>query len=62
MWAVRWYLMFPISYDDLELMLLDRCVEVDRRTISRWIQTYAAELEEAHPPPPAHGQRLLAGG
>jgi hypothetical protein len=29
LWAVRWYLMFPISYPDLELMLLDRGVEVD---------------------------------
>ena len=29
LWAVRWYLMFPISYRDLELMLLDRGVEVD---------------------------------
>jgi hypothetical protein len=24
LWAVRWYLMFPISYRDLDLMLLDR--------------------------------------
>jgi hypothetical protein len=23
LWAVRWYLMFPISYRDLELMLQD---------------------------------------
>ncbi len=29
LWAVRWYLMFPISYGDLELMLQDRSVEVD---------------------------------
>ena len=29
LWAVRWYLMFPISYRDLELMLLDRGLEVD---------------------------------
>jgi hypothetical protein len=44
LWAVRWYLMFPISYRDLELMLLDRGVEVDtppssagsRRTPSNW--------------------------
>jgi transposase, IS6 family len=28
LWAVRWYLMFPISYRDLELMLADRGVEV----------------------------------
>ncbi len=44
--AVRWYLMFPVSYRDLELMLLDRGVEVDHTTIFRWIQAYAAELEK----------------
>jgi len=33
LWAVRGYLMFPISYRDLELMLLDRGVEVDHSTI-----------------------------
>ena len=32
--------MFPISYRDLELMLLDRGVEVDHMTIFRWIQAY----------------------
>jgi transposase, IS6 family len=35
LWAARWYLMFPISYRDLELMLLDRGVEVDHSTIFR---------------------------
>jgi hypothetical protein len=29
LWAVRWYLMFPVSYRDLELMLEDRGVSVD---------------------------------
>ena len=38
--------MFPISYRDLELMLLDRGVEVDHTTIFRWIQAYAAALEK----------------
>ena len=46
LWAVRWYLMFPISYRDLELMLQDRGVAVDHTTIFRWIQAYAAELEK----------------
>ena len=32
LWAVRWYLMFPISYRDLELMLQDRRVAVDHTT------------------------------
>src|SRR4051812_8746962 len=46
LWAVRWYLMFPISYRDPELMLQDRGVEVDHTTLFRWIQAYAPELEK----------------
>ena len=46
LWAVRWYRMFPVSYRDLELMLLDRRVEVDHTTIFRWIQAYAGVLEK----------------
>ena len=46
LWAVRWYLMFPTSYRDLELMLADRGIEVDHTTIFRWIQAYAPELEK----------------
>ena len=45
LWAVRWYLMFPISYRDLELMLADRGVNGDHTTIFRWIQAYAPEIE-----------------
>ncbi|MFC7739240.1 hypothetical protein ACFQX4_26535, partial [Roseomonas sp. GCM10028921] len=40
LWAVRWYPMFPVSYRDLELMLQDRGVSVDHRTVFRWIQAY----------------------
>ena len=46
LWAVRCYLMFPISYRDLELMLAGRGVEVDHTSIVRWIQAYAPELEK----------------
>jgi IS6 family transposase len=46
LWAVRWYLQFPISYRDLELMLRDRDVSVDHTTIYCWIQAYAPELEK----------------
>src|SRR5215213_8537296 len=46
LWAVRWYLMFPISYRDLELMLADRGVEVDHTTVFRWTQAYAPEIEK----------------
>lgn len=45
LWAVRWYLMFPISYRDLELMLQDRGVSVDHTTVFRWIQAYAPAIE-----------------
>ena len=46
LWAVRWYLMFPISYRDLELMLADRGVEVAHTTVFRWTQAYAPEIEK----------------
>jgi transposase, IS6 family len=46
LWAIRWYLMFPISYRDLALMLRDRGVEVDHTTLFRWIQAYAPEIEK----------------
>jgi transposase, IS6 family len=46
LWAVRWYLMFPISYRDLELMLADRGVKVAHTTVFRWVQTYAPELQK----------------
>ena len=62
LWAVRWYLQFPISYRDLELMLLDRAVEVDHTTIFRWIQCVCRRTGEADPAALAHEQRLLAGG
>ncbi|MFC7738269.1 IS6 family transposase [Roseomonas sp. GCM10028921] len=46
LWAVRWYLMFPVSYRDLELMLQNRGVSVDHTTVFRWMQAYAPELEK----------------
>jgi transposase-like protein len=46
LWAVRWYLRFPVSYRDLEAMLADRGVEVDHVTLYRWVQRFAPELEK----------------
>jgi IS6 family transposase len=45
LWALRWYLAFPISYRDLACMLSDRGVEVDHTTLFRWVQAYAPTLE-----------------
>ncbi len=47
LWALRWYLAFPISYRDLAAMLADRGVVVDHTTLFRWVQTYAAKLEQS---------------
>ena len=47
LWAVRWYLQFPISYRDLERMLADRGVSVDHTTLFRWIQVYAPSSTSA---------------
>jgi transposase-like protein len=46
LWAIRWYLQFPISYRDLERMFSDRGVPVDHTTLFRWIQAYAPELDK----------------
>ena len=46
LWAVRWYLRFPISYRDLEHMLADRGVQVDHVSLYRWVQRFAPELEK----------------
>ena len=35
LWAVRWYLQFPVSYRDLKAMLADRGVVVDHTTMYR---------------------------
>ena len=43
---MRWYLQFPLSYRDLELMLADRGVEVDHVSLFRWVQHFAPELEQ----------------
>jgi transposase, IS6 family len=46
LWAVRWYLQFPLSYRELERRLADRGVAVDHTTMSRWVQRFAPELEK----------------
>ena len=46
LWALRWYLAFPISYRDLASMLSDQGVGMDHTTLFRWVQTYDAKLEQ----------------
>src|SRR5690348_13683063 len=44
--CVRWYLRYPLSYRDLEEIMLERGLHVDHTTIYRWVQHYAPELEQ----------------
>ena len=44
--SVRWYLQYPLSYRDLEEMMLERGLHVDQTTIYRWVQHYVSEIEK----------------
>ena len=46
LWAVRWYVAYPISYRQLEEMMGERGVAVDHSTLNRWVIKYAPELEK----------------
>lgn len=43
---VRWYCRYPLSYRNLEEMMLERGLEVDHSTINRWVLDYGPELDE----------------
>src|SRR3712207_2466133 len=43
--VVSWYLRYPLSYRDIEEMLLERGLEVDHATLNRWVLAYAPLIE-----------------
>src|SRR5829696_4164844 len=43
--AVSWYLRYPLSYRDIEELLLERGLEVDHSTLNRWVLAYAPLIE-----------------
>ncbi|PZD70462.1 hypothetical protein C1752_12033 [Acaryochloris thomasi RCC1774] len=43
---VRWYCRYPLSYRNLEDMMLERGLEVDHSTINRWVLHYGPELDD----------------
>ena len=47
LWAVRWYVAYPISYRQLEEMMGERGVAVDHSTLNRWVIKYAPEFEKS---------------
>jgi hypothetical protein len=60
LWAVRWYLMFPISYRDLELMLQDRGVAITHNHLSLDPGLCTGAGAKA-PAPFAYVQRVVEG-
>ena len=44
--AVRWYLRFPLSYQDVADLLAERDVTGDRSTGYRWVQKFGPELSK----------------
>lgn len=46
MWAVRWYVAYPISYRQRAEMMGERGVAVDHSTLNRWVIKYAPEVEK----------------
>jgi transposase-like protein len=43
---IRWYCRYPLSYRNLEEMMVERGIEVDHSTINRWVLKYAPELDK----------------
>ena len=43
--AVSWYLRYPLSYRDIEELLLERGLVVDHSTVNRWVLAYAPLIE-----------------
>jgi len=41
-----WYLRYPLSYRDLEELMIERGLHIDHTTIYRWVQHYAPELQK----------------
>ena len=45
--ALRWYLRYGLSYRDVEELLAERGIEVDRVTVYRWVQRFTPLLADA---------------
>src|SRR5229473_5605699 len=59
--AVRWYLRFSLSYQDVEELLVERGLPADHTTVWRWVQRYSPELNKRVSARIETNQRLLEG-
>ena len=46
LYAVFFFLRYPVSYRDLEEIMAERGVNVDHSTLNRWVVKYAALVSE----------------
>ena len=44
LYAVYFYVRFPVSYRDLEEILAERGVNLDHPTLNRWVEKYAGAI------------------
>ncbi len=44
--CVRWYLSYPLSYRQVEELIIERGLPVDHSTVFRWVQHYSPELDK----------------
>nr|WP_245820650.1 hypothetical protein [Flavimaricola marinus] len=46
LYAIRWYLRYPLSYQDIPDRLAERDITVDRFMLYRWVQKFGPELNK----------------
>jgi hypothetical protein len=61
LWAIRWYVAYPISYRQLEEMIEEHGVAVDHATLNRWLLKYVPPLDRVSSVQ-APGRSQLANG
>lgn len=44
--CVRWYLRYPLSYRNLQEMMVERGLSIDHTTIYRWVMAYSPEMNK----------------
>jgi transposase-like protein len=44
--CVRWYLRYPLAYEHVPEIMVERGIAVDASCIWRWVQAYAPELNK----------------
>jgi len=48
LYAVFFYLRYPVSYRDLQEIMAERGVNVDHATLNRWVIRYSPQIADFH--------------